>query len=61
MVSLKFIDNSLKNGTGSYLKTKISKFLFLFIEFSKMFTIFTNVHEMVLEVNKIKTSMAALK
>lgn len=61
MVSLKFRDRSLINGTGSYLKTKISMFLFLFIEFSKMFTIFTKVHEMVLKVNEIKTTMAALK
>ena len=43
------------------METKISKFLFLFIKFSKMFIVFINVHEMALEVNEIKTSAVALK
>ena len=43
------------------METKISKFLFLFIKFSKMFIVFINVYEMALEVNEIKTSAVALK
>lgn len=61
-MDLNFRDSSLTNSTRSYLKTKILKFLFLlFIELSKMSTVFTNVHGMVLEVNEIKTSAVALK